>query len=67
LHFTRAESLVRVLDRMCEFLSFAITRVHARMRAQAFAARVRRGDASWVQEHAVTYRREIHHIALEVR
>jgi len=36
------------------------------MRAQAFVARMRVGDALWVHEHAVMYMREIHHIALEV-
>ena len=58
--------LARVVDRACEFLSFAITHVHARTRAQAFVARMRVGDALWVHEHAVMYMREIHHIALEV-
>jgi hypothetical protein len=39
---------------------------HARMRAQAFVARVRHGDALWVHEHTVMYMREIHHIAFEL-
>jgi hypothetical protein len=66
LCFAREESLARVVDSHARFLRRFVARVLARMRAQAFVARMRVGDALWVHEHAVMYMREIHHIALEV-